>query len=109
VKKILEMGGNVIATCRDPTSAHELTQLQSIYRDRLLIFPLDVTSKDALENIRSEIRRKGIDTIDVCIANAGVASKNHPYDPAWTCPEDDLMKTFQTNTMGTLFTGVLFS
>jgi NAD(P)-dependent dehydrogenase (short-subunit alcohol dehydrogenase family) len=69
-----------------------------------MIFQLDVTSKDALENIRSEIRKKGVDTIDVCIANAGVASKNHPYDPAWTCPEDDLLKTFQTNTMGTLFT-----
>lgn len=107
VKKILELNGNVIATCRNPATAIELNHLQSIYPEpKLIILQLDVTNKEALEDIRGTIRKKGIDTIDVCIANAGVASKNHPYDPAWTCPEDDLMKTFQTNTMGTLFTGL---
>jgi NAD(P)-dependent dehydrogenase (short-subunit alcohol dehydrogenase family) len=102
----LELGGNVVATCRNPETAVDLNQLTSVYSEpRLVILPLDVTKKEALEDIRGVIRRKGIDTIDVCIANAGVASKNHPYDPAWTCPEDDLLNTFQTNTMGTLFTG----
>lgn len=72
----------------------------------MVILPLDVTSKDELEEIRRVIRSKGIDTIDVAIANAGIASKNHPYDPAMSCPEDDLLKTFQTNTIGTLFTGI---
>jgi NAD(P)-dependent dehydrogenase (short-subunit alcohol dehydrogenase family) len=98
----------VVATCRHPESAIELNQLAGVYPEPILvILPLDVTNNEALEDIRGVIRRKGIDTIDVCIANAGVASKNHPYDPAWTCPEDDLLNTFQTNTMGTLFTGSL--
>lgn len=96
----------MIATCKNPSNSIELNSLLQLYGEkRILIFPLNVTSKESLENIRHEIRSKGIDTIDVAIANAGVASKNHPYDPAMTCPEDDLLNTFQTNTIGTLFTG----
>ena len=107
---ILKQGGNVIATCRDPSNSIELNQLQQLYgEERLLILSLEVTSKEQLEDLRRVIRLKGIDTIDIVIANAGIASKNHPYDPAMTCPEDDLIKTFQTNTMGTLFTGLLSS
>jgi short-subunit dehydrogenase len=105
-KKALEENANVIATCRNRTEARELLKLQENYPEpRLLIFELDVTSKDQLEEMRRTIRKNGIDVVDICIANAGISSKNHPYDPALSCPMDDMLNTFQTNAMATLYTG----
>jgi NAD(P)-dependent dehydrogenase (short-subunit alcohol dehydrogenase family) len=59
----------VIATCRAPESAHELTALKTTYGDRLEIFPLDITSKESLATLKSSLVSNGISSLDILIGS----------------------------------------
>ena len=106
VKRLLNVHGTtVVGTCRNPEEAVEIKQLVEEYGSkRLVILRLNTTSMHELEELRKTIRSHGIEHLDIIIANAGVGSKNHPFDPAMGSPEDDMMNTFRTNTLGTVFT-----
>lgn len=95
----------VIATCRSPTSAVELQEIVKEFKeDRLLILPLDTTSADSYRAAVDSLQKKGITSIDVLIANAGITNPDHPSNPILTCSEKTMMDVFQTNCVGTMLT-----
>lgn len=95
----------VIATCRSPTSAKELQEIAKEFKeDRLLILPLDTTSADSYKTTVDCLQEKGIVSIDVLIANAGITNPEHPSNPILTCSEKTMMDVFQTNCVGTMLT-----
>jgi NAD(P)-dependent dehydrogenase (short-subunit alcohol dehydrogenase family) len=76
---------------------------QEFGEKRLVVLQLDITSKDETEALRRTIRSHDIEALDIVIANTEIGSRNHPYDPVMGCPGEDMIRTFQTNAMGTLF------
>lgn len=95
----------VIATCRSPETATELQSIAKGYTgDRLLILPMDTTSLESYKNAVESLKLKGISSIDVLIANAGISNPDHPADPVLTCSEKTMMDVFRTNCVGTLLT-----
>lgn len=95
----------VIATCRSPTSSEELKKLTEMYKeDRLLILPLDTTSAHSYKAAVDNLTAKGITSVDVLIANAGISNPDHPSDPILTCSTKTMMDVFETNCVGTLLT-----
>lgn len=76
VKRLLQSGDlyRVVATCRNPDSASDLTGLQSTYSDRLIVLPLDVTSVKSHQELKASLHSRGINTVDILVANAGIAS-----------------------------------
>lgn len=50
VRQLLEReDGHVIATCRDPDSAGDLSSLKDRHSNRLTVLPLDVTKETTIE------------------------------------------------------------
>jgi norsolorinic acid ketoreductase len=95
----------VIATCRSPSTSNELQALAKEYNEKkLLILPLDTTSADNYKNVVEHLKQKGITTIDVLIANAGITNPEHPADPILTCSEKTMTDVFKTNCVGTMLT-----
>lgn len=93
----------VHATCRDTTN-DKLLSLQSRYKDKLYIHELDVTKQESHALLYKKLVSNGVDAIDVLIANAGIASSNHPVDPILTAPIDDMLNVYNTNVIGSLLT-----
>jgi NAD(P)-dependent dehydrogenase (short-subunit alcohol dehydrogenase family) len=63
VKQLLQVGKKykVIATCRDPSNAPNLTALKDLYSDeRLIVLPLDVTSSKSHANLENIFHQRGI-------------------------------------------------
>ena len=92
-RQYLTRGAQVIATCRDPDTAHDLQDM-GVHNDRLLIAPLDVRDQTSVDALAQTIDRK---PLDIVINNAGVMGGDHQrlddmdYD-AWT-------ETLETNTI----------
>ncbi|MEE3000182.1 MAG: SDR family oxidoreductase [Pseudomonadota bacterium] len=68
VKVYLDNGWNVLATCRHPKEAEELTNLQRDYGDSLRTFKMDVNDQD---QINSAVNSLNDTAIDLLINNAG--------------------------------------
>ena len=68
VKQFLGRGDEVLATCRDVTSASELSDLASS-ESRLRLYSLDVNSEQSMLDFANEIKDEAI---DIFINNAGV-------------------------------------
>ena len=100
-RRLVEEGTNVIAFARSPYS-QELIDLSS--NSKCLIIELDVSSSSSHSNALKTLTDKGVNHLDLVIANAGIASKNHPVDPVMMCSEDDMMDLYRTNVIGTMFT-----
>jgi NAD(P)-dependent dehydrogenase (short-subunit alcohol dehydrogenase family) len=92
----------VIATCRDPSGATKLQEMKKSHGDdRLLLFPLDVTSEESHSQLKSSLLQHGINSIDILHANAGVLSDR---DIPSTCQIGNLRKDFETNVIGSILT-----
>ena len=76
VKDYLQRGDvHVFATCRTPSSADELQQLQSNNPDALTIVELDVNDGTSINNAVDTVRAK-TDKLDALINNAGIYPKD---------------------------------
>jgi NAD(P)-dependent dehydrogenase (short-subunit alcohol dehydrogenase family) len=93
---------HVIAMARAPFSK-ELLEINNQH-SRCLLVELDVSSSSSHQSALETITQHGITKLDAIIANAGIASKNHPVDPFMTCQEDDMIDLYKTNVIGTMFT-----
>jgi norsolorinic acid ketoreductase len=69
----------VIATCRSPSTTTVFDELQQNYGSRLVVMMLDVTSEWAFEVLKGQLVEKSINSIDVLIANAGIAGNCYCY------------------------------
>lgn len=92
-KQYLAQGCNVIATCRNPGSAHELQGLMR--SENLSIFELDVASQPTVEQLKADLS----DTpIDILINNAGVTGGGK--QPFESIDFDVWLETLSINTLG---------
>ena len=55
VRQLLERPGSVVATCRNPSAATDLQDLQRIYESRLKIVQLDTTNENSIEAAAEEV------------------------------------------------------
>eukprot|EP00981_Chlorochromonas_danica_P005337 scaffold1077_cov178-Ochromonas_danica.AAC.3 len=93
----------VIATYRDQASSPKLVELTQTYpKDRLLILPLEVTSEESHKKLKEALEAEGINSIDILIANAGVASSNFGSPVSTTAAEYE--SDWKVNVLGTLYT-----
>eukprot|EP00603_Paraphysomonas_imperforata_P014037 CAMPEP_0114483756 /NCGR_PEP_ID=MMETSP0104-20121206/19043_1 /TAXON_ID=37642 ORGANISM="Paraphysomonas imperforata, Strain PA2" /NCGR_SAMPLE_ID=MMETSP0104 /ASSEMBLY_ACC=CAM_ASM_000202 /LENGTH=200 /DNA_ID=CAMNT_0001659745 /DNA_START=37 /DNA_END=636 /DNA_ORIENTATION=+ len=95
VREILTLkNSRVLATCRDPQGASELSTLLQTHPDRMSVFPLDVASQDSFSKLVADIADSGITSIDVLIANAGIIGERQNF--MHTSPAD-MTNVFNTN------------
>lgn len=92
-------GWQVIATCRDPRSAEALHSLG----DSVSIKQLDVADLSAIAALGRELRDE---TIDVCIANAGVMSA--PHMTVHAIDEGAWLQDFRVNAIAPLACAAAF-
>ena len=107
VRNLVQHGNTVIAFSRAPYS-QELIDISSSSSNgssgKCLIVELDVSSSSSHANALKVLTDKGISRLDAIIANAGIASKDHPEDPVMYCSEDDMTDLYRTNVIGTMLT-----
>ncbi len=97
VRQLLERGDRVLAGCRHPNQAKELTALASKYPTQLVITALDVTdaaSRDALADRLASWNR-----IDLLINNAGVLVNGERFG---SIAELNLRRSFDVNAIAPL-------
>ena len=98
-RQILKSGDHLIAVCRNPGSANELSTLVQESNGRGQIFKSDACDEDALANIAAKI----VGGIDVVVCNAGVMSaRGGLSDSENTAPS--VSNVLMTNIAGHLST-----
>ncbi len=105
VRQILSRGDSVIATCRNPSTSTELTQVLDAHSGPGfgLCIPLDVASEQSVASLSAAIAATGkVSAIDVLVHNAGISAPTHPVDPLETASKQALMDCFETNCAGPL-------
>ena len=93
-KAYSEAGALVVASCRDPSQASELRELETQYQ-RLSIESLDLGSDRSISRLATVIRDCG-EPVDTLISNAGIL-ENEPFHQ-WT--RKRFSDTFDTNVIG---------
>jgi NAD(P)-dependent dehydrogenase (short-subunit alcohol dehydrogenase family) len=104
VKAFLSRGSVVIATARDPSSADELTDFKSQFKENLFIFQLDTISKEMHEVVKKSLQEQDIRELDIVIVNAEISTPEHRHDSAITSTIEYLVEVYRTNSVGTLLT-----
>ena len=102
VKYFATAGYKVVATCRDPKKAEELTSLLSSLGQQPAL-SLDTTDPASLLKAVNHVWTK-YGRVDILLNNAGVATKNHPHDPPEFLDVEEMVKVYQTNVGGTCAT-----
>ena len=93
VRQLQEQGATVIATCRTPEKAQALKELG------VRIEALDTSDITSVTALAERLTASGV-VIDVLINNAGIASKNHPFDPIVEADPIDMLRVINTNVAG---------
>ncbi|MQF70624.1 SDR family oxidoreductase [SAR202 cluster bacterium AD-812-D07_MRT_10900m] len=96
VRQYVSDGWTVIATCRDPESASDLTAISG----NITIRKLDVQQYDHISQLAAEIRET---PIDVLFSNGAIGAPRDPDDSSVTFGDIDvplLLDYFRTNTIG---------
>jgi len=97
-RRLLERGDRVVATCRHPGRALELTRLAGNHPGRLQVLALDVASARSIADLAREIEVLDL-RIDVLINNAGVLVEGEQFG---AIEAKTLEQTFATNVTGPL-------
>ena len=100
VRQYLHEGWQVIACCRSPEKATDLSRLASRTRGNLHILPLDVRDDSAFSRLSLSLSGEGI---DILFNNAGVYGPHAQSEPA--CAHTDKQSwqdTFLVNTIAPL-------
>ena len=67
-------GWRVLACCRRPEAARELSELSARHEGRIRVFQLDVTKSEQIREVARTLKGK---TIDLLINNAGIYGPRH--------------------------------
>lgn len=78
-----------------------MQDLKKEFADRLLVFPLDVTSEASHQQLQQSLASNGIDSIDILLANAGVLTSR---SNALAATAADARLDFETNVIGAMLT-----
>merc|ERR1711973_79064 len=90
---------NLIATCRNPSSATELQKILS-ENGQPPAESLDTTSAASVKQLAEKVKSK-YGKVDILLNNAGIGTKNHPHDPPDQVDIPEMMKVYETNIGGT--------
>ncbi|MEY4885173.1 MAG: hypothetical protein RL151_482 [Bacteroidota bacterium] len=96
--KLLEKGATVVAIDRNAISLEETRALAVSAGDRLLTRVVDITDREALVALRTELASK-LGGIDGIINNAGIIQ---PFVPVSMLNDDAIERVLQVNFYGTL-------
>ncbi|KAK8957377.1 hypothetical protein KSP39_PZI000360 [Platanthera zijinensis] len=104
VRQLLEKNnkGIVVATCRNPSGATGLLELQEKYEDRLNILPLDVIDESTIEAATTSITTN-YGYLNLLINTSGVLSIPkvlHPETTLSKLEKSSLMLTYEINAVG---------
>jgi NAD(P)-dependent dehydrogenase (short-subunit alcohol dehydrogenase family) len=97
-RQFLAGGARVLAGCRQPGRANELTRLAGVYPGRLAVLPLDVSSERSIAEFARELALS-TDSVDVLINNAGVLIEGERFG---NVVQKSLVDTFIGNAAGAL-------
>ena len=104
---LLSRKSNVIATCRDPTNALELSQLQSEHSSLLTVFRLDIQDETQIKEVSAQVGDRKLDLLVNC------AGMLHPSGKGETSLREvnlqDVGSTLTTNALGPLMMAKYFS
>ena len=104
---LLSRHTNVIATCRDPAKALDLTRLRHEHGDMLTIFRVDVQDEAQIKELSAQVGDKKLDLLINC---AGIL---HPSGKGETSLREvnsqDMSATIATNTFGPLLMAKYFN
>ncbi|XP_062082178.1 uncharacterized protein LOC133788637 [Humulus lupulus] len=104
VKQLLEKDdkGHVVATCRNPSRAKGLHDLQNKFAERLSILPLDVTVESTIEESAKSIREK-YGSLNLLINASGILSIPDVLQPETTLSKvqkSSLLFAYEVNAVG---------
>ena len=97
-RQLMARGDRVIAGCRTPSRAGELTRLAVAHPGRLTILPLDVLKPNGIAEFARELGMI-VDRVDVLINNAGVLPSGETFGQVQV---KNLLEAFATNCAGSL-------
>lgn len=97
-RELLQRGARVLACCRDPEAATELTALAAEHADRLQIEPLDVTDDAAVAALSQRLGRH-LRRLDLLVHNAGILVSGERFG---NVRSDDLARSFAVNASAPL-------
>lgn len=99
VKQLLEKGNQIIACNRNPLKYPDLLELKNKFEDKLVLFDLDVSSKDSIDNAFAMISKE-VDGLDILINNAGIRFGGEKYcDELGKLHKEDFCNIFTVNTV----------
>lgn len=98
VRQLLARGDRVVATCRAPGRAIELTRLAGEHPGRLTVLPLEVASPRSIAELARELETLDLG-IDLLLNNAGVLPAGERFGALHA---KALADTFATNVQGPL-------
>jgi NAD(P)-dependent dehydrogenase (short-subunit alcohol dehydrogenase family) len=102
VRQYLELGYEVIATCRFPKKAESLQKLKSSYENRLTIIKLDVSDKESIKNAYETVEN-GFSSVDLIINNAGIISGDGENEyPLGKIHTENVLHILNVNSVGPL-------
>lgn len=97
---LLSKRAKVVATCRDPTNASDLSRLQNQHGDLLSVFQLDVQDETQIKEVSDKVGDKKLDLLINC---AGIL---HPSGKGETSLREvtleEVSSTLKTNAIGPL-------
>ena len=104
VSAYLQRGSRVFATCRQPSQANQLHELQHSYGEALTILPMDVTDPQQIEACQVEVARR-VDALYLLVNNAGIL---RPAGQLAQLEMHDLLESFQINAAGPVIVAKAF-
>jgi len=98
VKEFLSNGYQVLATCRNPESAGELSKVLADANQQPAI-PLDVTDDLSVKNLQSFLEFQKL-VVNHLINNAGISNPGHPVEDPNGIVRGEMLDIFNTNVAG---------
>jgi len=98
VKEFLSKGFQVLATCRNPDSAVELSKVLGDAHQKTAI-SLDVTDDLSVKNLQSYLEINKL-VVKHLINNAGISTPGHPVEDPNAIVRNEMLDVFNTNVAG---------
>ncbi len=96
-RQCLDRGHRLIATCRNPEGAGDLSALQDSHADRLEVLPLDVEDETSVQSLFQKLDQRD-ETVDLLFINAGIMD----WDDFQSVDAESAEKIYKVNLVGAL-------
>ena len=96
-RQCLDRGHRLIATCRNPEGAGDLSALQDSHADRLEVLPLDVEDETSVQSLFGQLDQRD-EAIDLLFNNAGIMD----WDDFQSVDAESAEKIYKVNLVGAL-------